>query len=59
MLSTEMKDTVDGIIDSYGGDKSHLITIMQEIQKVYRYLPEDALVRLAEKIGLSQAKVFG
>ena len=59
MLSTEMKDTVDGSIDSYGGDKSHLITIMQEIQKVYRYLPEDALVRLAEKIGLSQAKVFG
>ena len=46
------------IIDSYGCQQSNLIAIMQEIQAEYKYLSEEALTLVAEKIGISTAKVY-
>ena len=46
------------IIESYGCDQSNLIAIMQEIQGEYKYLSEAALTLVAEKLGLSTAKVY-
>ena len=51
---------LDSIIDSCGGDKSHLIAILQKVQEEYKYLPEDALIYIGTKIeGLSPATVYG
>ena len=51
---------LDEIIQSFGGKKSNLIAILQKLQEVYRYLPEDAMIYIGEKIeGLSPATVFG
>ncbi|HIS88853.1 TPA: NAD(P)H-dependent oxidoreductase subunit E [Candidatus Avigastranaerophilus faecigallinarum] len=51
---------LDEIIQSFGGKKSNLIAILQKVQEVYRYLPEDAMIYIGEKIeGLSPATVFG
>ena len=33
--------------------------IMQDIQKVYRYLPEEALCYIAKKLKISEAKIYG
>lgn len=46
------------IIDSYGCQQSNLIAIMQEIQGEYKYLSEEALTLVAEKLGVSTAKVY-
>ena len=46
------------IIESYGCDQSNLIAIMQEIQAEYKYLSEDTLTLIAEKLGVSTAKVY-
>ena len=46
------------IIESYGSDQSNLIAIMQEIQAEYKYLSEEALTLVAEKLGISTAKVY-
>ena len=46
------------IIDSYGCQQSNLIAIMQEIQAEYKYLSEEALTLVAEKLGISAAKVY-
>ena len=46
------------IIDSYGCQQSNLIAIMQEIQAEYKYLSEDSLTLIAEKLGVSTAKVY-
>ena len=46
------------IIDSYGCEQSNLIAIMQEIQAEYSYLSEEALTLVAEKLGVSTAKVY-
>lgn len=51
---------LDEIIASYDAKKSNLIAILQKVQEVYRYLPEDAMIYIGTKIeGLSPATVFG
>ncbi|MGN1125370.1 MAG: NAD(P)H-dependent oxidoreductase subunit E [Candidatus Gastranaerophilaceae bacterium] len=51
---------IDEIIAECGGKKSNLIAILQKVQEVYRYLPEDAMIYIGTKIeDLSPATVFG
>ena len=51
---------LDEIIQSYDCKKSNLIAILQKVQEVYRYLPEDAMIYIGTKMeGLSPATVFG
>ena len=51
---------LDEIIQSYDCKKSNLIAILQKVQEVYRYIPEEALIYIGTKIeGLSPATVFG
>ena len=51
---------LDEIIAECGGNKSNLIAILQKVQEVYRYLPEDAMIYIGTKIeDLSPATVFG
>ncbi len=51
---------LDAIINSYESKKSNLIAILQKVQEVYRYLPEEALIYIGTKIeGLSPATVYG
>ena len=51
---------LDSIIEACGGDKSHLIAILQKVQEEYKYLPENALIYIGTKIeGLSPATVYG
>lgn len=47
------------IIDAYGREPSKLVPILQEVQKQYRYLPEEVQTYVATCLGLSPAKVFG
>jgi len=51
---------LDKIIADCGGDKSHLIAMLQKVQEVYRYVPEDAMIYIGTKVeDLSPATVFG
>ena len=51
-------ERAEAIIDAYGCEQSNLIAIMQEIQGEYKYLSEGALTLIAEKLGISTAKVY-
>ena len=51
-------DRAEEIISAYGCEQSNLIAIMQEIQGEYKYLSEAALTLIAEKLGISTAKVY-
>jgi len=59
MQTTKTYDKIDTILSSYQSDSKYLIAIMQDIQKEYRYLPEDILEYIAEKLEISIAKVYG
>ncbi|MGB9764771.1 MAG: NAD(P)H-dependent oxidoreductase subunit E [Candidatus Saccharicenans sp.] len=41
-------DSVQEIVDRYGGNKSKLIAILQDIQAVYHYLPAEALKKVSQ-----------
>lgn len=59
MLTVEMKDTIDEIVMKHGSKQSSIITILQEIQGNYRYLPEEVLEYIANKMDISPSKIFG
>ena len=51
---------LDEIIQSYGGKKFYLIAMLQKVQEIYKYLPEEAMTYIGSNIeGLSPATVFG
>ena len=49
----------DKILEAFQYDASKLIPILQQVQDVYRYLPEDVMRHIAGKLNISPAKVFG
>jgi NADH-quinone oxidoreductase subunit E len=53
-----MKDAVTAIIKKYGNDKSQLVSILQDIQSEYNYLPRTALDKVSKKMGIPQSQVF-
>lgn len=59
MLTAEMKGKIDEIVRGSEGKKPSTITILQEIQKEYRYLPEEVLEYISEKLDISSGKIFG
>lgn len=50
---------IDAIIARIGCRESSLIAVMQEVQRKCRYLPEPSLRYIAEKLGVSSARIFG
>jgi NADH-quinone oxidoreductase subunit E len=59
IMISEVKEKVNEILERHNCEKKELINIIQEIQKEYRYLPEDVLIYTAEKLDISQSKIYG
>jgi NADH-quinone oxidoreductase subunit E len=49
---------VDTIIDKYGADQRALISLLLDVQDQFYYLPQDALERVAEKLGVPDIQVY-
>jgi len=41
------------------GNRSHLIGLLQDVQDVYGYIPEIAIIDIAEFLGIPTSSVFG
>jgi NADH-quinone oxidoreductase subunit E len=50
---------VDRVLASYTGEKAELIPILQQVQHVLGYLPEEAMSRIAQFTGVPECTVFG
>ena len=50
---------LDDILKKYAGSSSNLITILQNAQNIYGYLPKDVMYCIAERVGVSPADVVG
>ena len=59
MENQDKFDKICQILDENGRDKSKLIPILQAIQEVYHYLPEEVLYFIASSLGISSAEVYG
>ena len=50
---------VDEILERHDNDRAKIIAIMQDVQEVYRYLPQEVLEYIAEKVGMSESDLYG
>jgi len=50
---------VDEIVDGYGGGREWLIMVLQDAQKEFNWLPEPVLHRIATRLGVPWAEVYG
>ena len=54
-----MKTEILGILDKHEGDRGGLISILEEIQAKYSYLPAEALKAVASVTGRSLVDIYG
>lgn len=50
---------IGGILDEYAGVKGSLITILQQTQEVYGYLPKEAIELISERTGTAVTEIMG
>lgn len=50
---------IKDVLDKYADVDGSLITILQNAQEIYGYLPVDVLYHIAERIGSTPARVMG
>lgn len=48
----------DKILDAHDCKQQAVIAILQEIQEHYHYLPQEVFPRLAEKLDMSEARIY-
>jgi len=58
-MSLQVLEKVDRIIDKYREEKKALISILQDIQEEYNYLPKDVLLYIRDKINVPLTQVYG
>ncbi len=54
-----MEYSLTEILSDYRGRQEEVIPILQKVQALYGYLPEEAMNKVAEFCHVSQSKVFG
>ena len=50
---------LEPVLDTYAAVPGSLITILQNTQEIYGYIPTDAIYHISERTGLSPAKILG
>jgi NADH:ubiquinone oxidoreductase subunit E len=49
---------VDEIIDSYQADRTCTLAILQDVQAEYKYLPREAIIQTANRLGVTLGEVY-
>jgi NADH-quinone oxidoreductase subunit E len=52
-------DDVASRLKGFGKERSHLIPILQMIQRRHAYLPQEAIVMVADHLGIAPCEVYG
>jgi NADH-quinone oxidoreductase subunit E len=58
MCQNNQYSNIDQILERYQYKRSSLIAVMQEIQGEYKYLPEDILEYISNKMEITPSKIF-
>jgi NADH-quinone oxidoreductase subunit E len=53
-----MDEKVSTIINKYNGDRGQLVSILQDIQAEYYYLPKEALIQVSETMSIPASRVY-
>ena len=58
-MTTRTSNSIERIVESYGCHRDSLISILQDVQTEYHYLPEEALREVATRLDLPLIQVYG
>jgi NADH-quinone oxidoreductase subunit E len=58
-VDTSMQDKVEEILSHFNYDKGMLVSILQDVQAEYRYLPREALERVSKVLLVPLSQVYG
>ncbi|MDO4799456.1 MAG: NADH-quinone oxidoreductase subunit NuoE [Bacillota bacterium] len=50
---------LDPVLEAYGSVRGSTISILQQTQELYGYLPKPALTYISQRTGIPEAKLFG
>ena len=50
---------VSGILDKYNKDRGQLVSILQDVQAEFNYLPREALQEVSRGLDVPLSQVFG
>ncbi len=53
-----MEESLEGVLASFDGRRDELIPILQEVQKEFGYLPEEAMLEVAKFTGVAESHVY-
>jgi NADH-quinone oxidoreductase subunit E len=53
-----MEEKVREIVQGYGGDRSYLVPIMQDVQKEFGYLSREALTAISAHLGVPVSRIY-
>ncbi len=56
--SASLDEKVNSILERYSRDASQLVSILQDIQAEYNWLPKEALEEVSQKLDLPLSRVF-
>jgi len=59
MVAQKDKEKIDKIIEKYKNEKGPLISILQELQDTFGYLPRDVLSYLSFRLRVPESKIWG
>lgn len=52
-------DLIDGVLEEYASVPGSLITILQQTQDIYGYLPKEAIQKISSATGIAEAEIMG
>ena len=59
MNTQELYQKTDAILARYGTEERSMIAVLQAVQEEYAYLPREVFPYLSERMGLSEAHIYG
>ncbi|HOP86222.1 MAG TPA: NAD(P)H-dependent oxidoreductase subunit E [Syntrophorhabdaceae bacterium] len=51
-------DQLDAIIEKYNGDRSYMLAMFQDVQRLYRYLPKQAIYHICKRLEVPFSKGY-
>jgi len=58
-MSPQVLEKVNKVIDKYKREKRALISILQDVQEEYNYLPKDVLLHVRDKLNVPLTQIYG
>lgn len=55
----EQNDKFENVLVKNVGSKSSLMQVLQDVQKIYGFIPECTVVKISKSLGVPEAEIFG